>query len=49
MLVVTYSETDRVKYNDASVYRHTIFLWLKTRTLQNNEPYKKIKRVSVRN
>ena len=24
-LVVTYSETDSVKFNDASVYRHTIF------------------------
>ena len=37
-LAVTYSETDSVTFNDASVYRHTIFLWLKTRSLQNNEP-----------
>jgi len=37
-LVVTYSEADSVKFNDASAYRRTIFLWLKTRTLQNNEP-----------
>jgi len=37
-LAVTYSETDSVKCDDASVYRHTIFLWLKTETLQNNKP-----------
>jgi len=38
-LVVTHSETDNVKCNDASVYRHrhTTFLCLKTGTLQNNE------------
>jgi len=37
-LVVMNSETDSVKFNDASVYRHTIFLWLKTGTLQSNDP-----------
>jgi len=30
---ITYSETDSVKFNDASVYRNIIFLWLKTKTL----------------
>jgi len=37
-LAITYSETDSVKFNDASAYRHTILLWLKTRMLQNNDP-----------
>jgi len=37
-LVVTYSDTDSIKFNDASAYRHTTFLCLKTGTFQNNEP-----------
>jgi len=32
-MVVTYSETDSLKFNDASAYRNTIFLWLKAETL----------------
>jgi len=32
-MVVTCSETDSVKFNDASAYRNTIFLRLKTDTL----------------
>jgi len=37
-MVVTYLERNSVKFNDASAYRNTIFLWLKTGTLHNNEP-----------
>ena len=33
---VTYSETDNLKLNDASAYRNTIFLWLKTETLSTS-------------